>query len=58
MAAISDRVIQLMAEVVEAVSQDPCEMLGDDSEQIQDCRQESSHTDDWCTTCLARAPWA
>jgi hypothetical protein len=58
MAEISEKAIRMMAEVVEAVAEDPCEMLGDDSEQVQDCREESEHTDDWCTTCLARAAWA
>jgi len=58
MADVSDKAIRLMAEVVEAIAADPCEMLGDDSEQEQDCREETEHTDDWCVTCLAREAWA
>jgi hypothetical protein len=57
MAATSDKTIQMMAQVVEIVAQHPCELLGDDSDQVQDCREESEHTDDWCVTCLARAAW-
>jgi hypothetical protein len=56
MAGVSDKTIQMMAVVVEAVAQDPCEML-DDGEQEQDCREETSHQDDWCVTCMARAAW-
>ena len=58
MAETSAKTIQMMAEVAETIASDPCELLGDDSEQVQDCREESSHTEDWCVTCLARAAWA
>ena len=58
MAETSAKAIQMMAEVVETIANDPCVLVGDDSEQVQDCREESEHSADWCVTCLARAAWA